>query len=378
VSVLPQLQRELSAAHARRRRRRLPRVARIRFGFGGAPVVVAGAVAVAVVVVAIVALRPSRAPERPAGAAAVVYRGFISFTYAAAGSLYGILPDKPDSPSVSSPLRLVRIDPGGRGVVARQLLAPPGTHSFQPIPEPEHLLLAAGSLWVSTTDSQRSWLWRLDSRSLAVRRLTVLPGGGAGGSGSLAAAGGWLWVINRNTLLRVSLQTGRVAGSRTISRSIAGLGNTIAADARGRRLALTVAGPRTGSRVELLNPATGAPIASSRPFAGSTPQLVGLLAAGAWINGLTATDGPVRLDLNTLKVTATVGRFPLTAQVFGGVVVVSSRGTARCVDALTGRTLATLPNVVAAEGSTAYVRSQRRGIPEIHRQALDPRCLPGS
>jgi hypothetical protein len=375
VSVLPQLQRELSAAHARRRRR--PRVPRIRFGFAGAPVVVAIAVAVAVVVMAIVALRPGRAPERPAGSTGVVYRGFISFTYAAGGSLYGILPDKPDSPSVSAPPHLVRIDPGARRVVAQQLLAPPATAHFQPIPEPEHLLLAAGSLWVSTTDSQQSWLWRLDPRSLAVRRLTVLPGGGAGGSGSLAAAGGWLWVVNRNTLVRVSLQTGRVAGSRTVSRSFAGLGNTVVADARGRRLVLTVAGPRTGSRVEVLNPRAGAPIASSQTFAGATPTIVGLLAAGAWINGLTPTGGPARLDLDTLKLTATVGRFPLTARVFGPAVVVSGRGAARCVDSLSGRTIATLPDVVAVEGSTAYVQREVRGVPEIRLQTIDPRCLTG-
>lgn len=47
----------------------------------------------------------------------------------------------------------------------------------------------------------------------------------------------------------------------------------------------------------------------------------------------------------------------------------------RCVDSITGRTLPPLPNVVAAEGRTAYVVVQRRGIPEIRREALDPRCL---
>ncbi|HJS93779.1 MAG TPA: hypothetical protein VJ741_05910, partial [Solirubrobacteraceae bacterium] len=134
------------------------------------------------------------------------------------------------------------------------------------------------------------------------------------------------------------------------------------------------AGARSGSRVEVLDPRTGFPTRSSATFNGSTPQVVGLLAAGAWINGLTPTGGPARLDLNTLNATATVGRFPLAAQVFDGVVVVSGRGTARCVDPLTGRTLAKLPNLVAAEGSTAYVQRDRDGIHEIHRETLDPRC----
>ena len=103
MSVLPQLQQELSAAHARRRRR----VPRIRFGFGGAPVVLATAVAVAVVVLAIVALRPGRAPERPAGFAAVVYRGALDEPYAAGGSLYGI----PRAQAHNGTSLVVRIDP---------------------------------------------------------------------------------------------------------------------------------------------------------------------------------------------------------------------------------------------------------------------------
>ncbi|HSC03750.1 MAG TPA: hypothetical protein VLC49_10535 [Solirubrobacteraceae bacterium] len=95
-----------------------------------------------------------------------------------------------------------------------------------------------------------------------------------------------------------------------------------------------------------------------------------------WINGLTSTDGPVRVDLGTLKVTATVGRFPLTARVFDGIVEISryGKGPMLCVGPVTGRTLAPLPDVVAAEGRTAYVTVRRRGIPEIHRVSIDPRC----
>jgi hypothetical protein len=379
VSVLPQLQRELSAAHARRRRR-LPRI-RFGSGFGAAQVVLATAVAVAVVVVAVVALRPGGSPERPAASPGAVYRGYISLSYAAGGSLYGILPDHPNSPSVSTPPDLVRIDPGSGKVVAHQELAPPSTPApgggtEQPIPEPEHLLVAGGSLWATATDSQETWLWRLDPRTLAVRSFGRLPGGGFAGTGSMALAGGSLWVVNYNTLIRISPRTGRVVSTRTFSRSVAGLGNVVAADQSGRTLVLTVAGPKTGSLVEVLNPRTGLPTAASAAFSGATPQLAGVLDGGAWINGLTSSGGgPARFDLNTLKVTATGGRFALTAQVFGGLVVVSGRGAVRCVDALSGRTVATLPDVVAAEGSTAYVSVRSHGIPEIHRETLDPRCL---
>jgi hypothetical protein len=379
VSVLPQLERELSAAHARRRSRRLPRIG---FGFGAAPIALAAAVAVAVVVVAVALVR-GRSPEPPAGSPTVVYRGFISFTYAAGGSLYGITPDRPTSPAVSTPPHLVRIDPGSGHVLARQLLAPPGKHlqgggTVQPVPAPQRLLLAAGSLWFSASDSQHTWLWRLDPRSLAVRRLTLLPGGGAGQNGSLAVAGGWLWVVNKDTLVRVSPRTGRVTGSRPFSRSIVGLANGVAADESGRTLVLTVAGPRTGSRVELLDPRTGAPIASSARFSGTTAQIVGVLDGGAWINSLAFAGGPARIDLRTLKVTARLGRAALPAVVLDGIVEVSGKGSWRCVDPATGRLLGTTSPIVAVDGTTAYVTVQRQGIPEIHRETLDPRCLGGS
>jgi hypothetical protein len=374
VSVLPQLQQELSAAHARRRRR-LPRVG---FGFGGASVALAGAVALAVVVVAVVLVQGR--PTEPASPPSVVYRGFASDFYAAGGSLYAITSDQPEvSPSVGEPPHLVRIDPSSGHVAAQQRLVPPPTPQGQPVPGLGRQLLAAGSLWVTATDSQQTWLWRLDPLSLAVRALTVLPGGGTGPeySGSLAVAGGRLWVVNRNTLVRVSLRTGRVTASRRFSRAIAGLGNAVAADQSGRTLVLTVAGPKTDSHVELLNPDSGVAIATSPMVHGDTQDIAGVIDGGAWINGFTSTDGPVRVDLRTLKVTGTVGRFPLTARVFDGIVEISryGKGPMRCVDPVTGRTLAPLPDVVAAEGRTAYVTVQRRGIPEIHRETLDPRCL---
>ncbi|HET6865315.1 MAG TPA: hypothetical protein VFH80_05300 [Solirubrobacteraceae bacterium] len=373
MSVLPQLQQELSAAHARRRRRRRPRLG---FGFGGASVALAGAVALAVVVVA-VALVHGRSPERTAGSPTIVYRGFADDFYAAGGSLYAITSDQPEgSPLVGEPPHLVRVDPGSGRVVARQSLAPPPTSQGQPVPAPQRLLLAAGSLWATASDSQQTWLWRLDPRSLKVRSLSLVPGGGAGVySGSLAVAGGWLWVVNRNTLVHVSPTTGRVAGSRTFSRSQVGLGNGVAADQSGRTLVLTVMGATRGTHVELLNPVTGVPIASSAKFSGVTPQLGGVLDGGAWIDSLAFAGGPVRLDLRTLKVTTRLGRAALPGLVFDGVVTANGSGGWRCVDPVTGRPLARIPTLVAAEGTTAYVQTKRGAIPEISRVTLDPRCL---
>jgi hypothetical protein len=157
-----------------------------------------------------------------------------------------------------------------------------------------------------------------------------------------------------------------------------GLANGVAADESGRTLVLTVAGPRTGSRVELLDPRTGAPIASSARFSGTTAQIVGVLDGGAWINSLAFAGGPARIDLRTLKVTARLGRAALPAVVLDGIVEVSGKGSWRCVDPATGRLLATTSPIVAVDGTTAYVTVQRQGIPEIHRETLDPRCLGGS
>jgi hypothetical protein len=345
-----------------------------RIGPGAVPVVLATAVAVGVLVVAVVALRAGRPPERPGGSPAVVYRGYISSTYAAGGSLYGITPDRPDSPSVSTPPHLVRIDPRSGRVVARRLLAPPPTPRGQPVPEPEQILLAGGSLWASATDSQQTWLWRLEPRSLAVRRLTVLPGGGVGQTGSLAVAGGWLWVVNKDTLVRVSLTTGRVTGSRVISRALVGDGNGVAADASGRTLVVAATGRTTGWHVELLNLRSGAPIASSATFSGAVRDLAGVLDGGVWINPWAG--GAVRLDLRTLKVTAAVGPSSLAAQAFDGIVAVGAvqHAATGCIDPISARMLAPLPNLVAADGATAYVQRQRGGTPEIRQQTLDPRC----
>jgi hypothetical protein len=371
VSVLPQLQQELSAAHARRRRR--PRV-----GLTGAPVALAAAVAVAVVVVAVAGLHPGRSPQRPARPPAVVYRGFLSFTYAAGGSLYGVASEDPNSSEVTLPAHLVRIDPNSRGVAARRLLAPPtarasGGGGYHAVPVPQQMLLAAGSLWVTATDSHDTWLWRLDPRTLDVRSLRVLPGGGSLGTGSLALAGGWLWAVNFNTLIRISPETGRIAGAQAFSRSPTGIGNGVAADASGRTLVVTTAERgNSGARVEVLNPRTGAPIASSAPFFG---HLGGVINGGAWISSLQFAGAPVRVDLHTLKVTVRLGRASGPVVVLDGMVELQTDGSWRCINPVTGKPLATIEPALAADGSTAYVQRQRGALPEIVREPIDPRCL---
>jgi hypothetical protein len=73
-------------------------------------------------------------------------------------------------------------------------------------------LLADGSLWVSTTRGARSWLWRLDPKSLALGTKLLLGNDGDGSTEAyptMTVAGGWLWVGYWNELLRVSLKTAK-------------------------------------------------------------------------------------------------------------------------------------------------------------------------
>ena len=74
------------------------------------------------------------------------------------------------------------------------------------------LLLAGGSLW-ATTGASSTTLWRLDLRPLAVRSQASVPTSrfAEGIVGSLAAAGGKLWV-GSGELDRVSLTSRRLEG----------------------------------------------------------------------------------------------------------------------------------------------------------------------
>ncbi len=181
--------------------------------------------AVVLSVLAVVGCGSSSHPRRATGSRAaqptglpngsrVLLRGLqpLSWGTAAGGSLYltkNLTPPADDHTELIN--ELMRLNPmSGRVLAVRSL-----DSAFS------QALLAEGSLWVTTASRQGTLLWRLDPRSLSVRSRVVLPCSGhtEGLAGSLAVAGGQLWV-GTGTLDRVSLASGRVR--RVVSCATAG------------------------------------------------------------------------------------------------------------------------------------------------------------
>jgi hypothetical protein len=215
----------------------------------------------------------------------------VSQSYAARGSLY-ITEPIPLGEHVGQIYNLVRIDvSSGRVGAQRRFVA-----NF------DHALYAGGSLWVTTSNeynADQTSLWRLDPSSLAVRSRVSLPSAGnTGQKGSLAAAGGQLWV-GTGTLDRVSLASGRV--DRVVHLHYPG-SIQLGSDARGRIL-LAGLGYRHPTYVARLDPHTGAMLAhaaTGRSLSG--PSIGGVADGGAWVDGTTgATADAERLSLQTLK-----------------------------------------------------------------------------
>jgi hypothetical protein len=134
--------------------------------------------------------------------------------YAADGRLWVI--DQTSRPGAAVLSQIMRVNPEtGRVLAVRRLGA-----------AYDQALLANGVLSVTTSDGASVSLWRFSPNTLSVISRRRLPGTitGAWSSalGSMAAAGGWLWVGGWNTLERVSLTTGqpglvvKVAGAQGV------------------------------------------------------------------------------------------------------------------------------------------------------------------
>jgi hypothetical protein len=147
-------------------------------------------------------------------------------------------------------------------------------------------------------------LWRLNPRSLAVRSEATVPSSPQteGITGSLAAAGGRLWV-GAGRLDRVSLASGRV--DRVVAAPYPGPVQ-LAADAGGRIL-LASLGYQHPTYIARLDPRTGATLSHlTVPRSVSQPTLGGVIDGGAWVeNVVGSTTSAWRLDLRTLRATKT-------------------------------------------------------------------------
>ena len=266
----------------------------------------------------------------------------------------------------------------------------------------DQAVLADGVLWVTSTRGLTSWLWRLDAGSLAVRSRELLPGSGPneGIVGTMALAGGWLWVGNADRLDRVSPATGEVTAAVPV-RGAQGI--DVAADAAGRVLIVSEGHER--ARVQRRDRGTGALITQSPVFEGMTkPYIGGISAGGVWISEAGGMMGAVeRLSLVTLRPTGFPGAQPhpgesgppridgtngIAARLIAGVLWVTQPfGGARsnyCGDPVSGQRRATLglpaqaslltvdpTSIYYITGASSPVRA------ELVRGPINPRCRVG-
>jgi hypothetical protein len=314
----------------------------------------------------------------------VLRTGLQPFSWASAigGSLYLTQDVTPSADAHTELLdELLRLDPvTGRLLAVRRLGG-----AF------DDALIARGALWLTASTQRRTSLWRLDPRTLAVRSRTRLPGSARvnGSGGSLALAGGFLWV-GTGTLDRVSLASGRVDRVRNLH--YAGQVQ-VAADPAGRVL-LTSLGSEHPTYIARINAETGALMARTTiPWSVNQPAIEGIVDHGAWLYDSTGmARGIWRIALNTLKTTPTqIRQAPdggtwTSAQVIDDNLWVSQITGAGdlvyCADLVTGRFRARLAllqgnsTFLAADTTSVYFFNVplNASSAELERAPIDPRC----
>jgi hypothetical protein len=231
----------------------------------------------------------TRAAALPAGSRLLAdVQDPLTTGYAAGGSLY-VPYDHPYGEHTGEVYELARFDASdGRRLAVR---------SFADAID--DMVLAAGSLWLTTSSGDATTLWRLDPRGLAVRASRALPSSrfAEAITGSLALAGGHLWV-GAGQLDRVSLTSGRV--NRVVAAPDRGPVQ-VASDPAGRDL-LASFGYEHPTYLARLDPRTGALRAQvTVPRSASQPTFGGIIDGGAWIqNTVGATTSTWRVNVNSL------------------------------------------------------------------------------
>ncbi len=230
----------------------------------------------------------------------------------------------------------------------------------------DDMLLSGGSLWVTTNAGNVTSLWRLDPRSLALRGRHELPSSSSseGIAGSLAAAGGQLWV-GTGTIDRVSLGTGRV--DRVIRPSHPGPVGLVA-DRTGHIL-LASLGYEHPTYIARLNPETGALLSEIElPVSDTQPTFGGIAGGGAWIeNRVGSHVSAWPISVRTLKGTGTrdltIPASRISVQALDGVLwVTEPRGqdsVSYCADPVSGRPLDRLPPL---PGDSVFLTADRTAL----------------
>lgn len=257
------------------------------------------------------------------------------------------------SPLGSAPIvdELARVDRTTGNVVAQRRMA----GSF------DSAMAASGSLWVTTNSLTREVVWRLDPRTLAVRgHWQVAASKGFVGyvGGSMAVAGGALWVAGGNRLLRLSLPGGQVVVSIPLPGAAS---SDVASNATGSVLIVGEATSSGVGTIERRDPVTGALMATTPSIIGVTaPRVSEILGGQVWVSESTGMMGYVqRYDVTPLAPAGAAcrdgrstsscleGTNGIRARVADGLVWISqpAGGPTRevCLDPTNGSVLASLP-----------------------------------
>lgn len=374
MTVLPQLERELLAVHGRRTKRR--RRAGLGWGLATAGGV-ACAIAVAVLAVALAGHR------RPAATSAItagphVLLSNIGMAQALADNnvLYVANQMHPTKRPVT---RLLVVNPRTGNSLSRVLFGGASVSD---------MAIAGGRLWVTTSAPNEGVLWRLDPSTLRVISHMRLPGA-VWNQGSLASAGGSLWVGVAGRLERISLASGALTATVPIRNAPQ---VQVASDPDGTTLLVSRGNGGGRGYVERRDPRTGALLATSRRFDGVTePSIGGIIDGGVWLSEPTGMIGYIeRVDVNTLR--PTPPREPIgetsngiRAQVIDGILWVTQGGLGGakdnyCGDPVTGRKRAPLPRALERAGDFLTADANNiyyLGGPAQHdliRAPIDPRC----
>jgi hypothetical protein len=210
---------------------------------------------------------------------------------------------------------------------------------------------AAGSLWALLAARQETLL-RMNPRTLAVTgKLPISDGAylnSSGGENHLSVAGGALWAVAGDRLVRVSLRTGK---AQKVIDLTGGFSTSMAGSSSGSFLIVSVADSGGRGAMQRRDPVSGALLASHPTEGVTAANIGGVIGSGVWAAQPTGMQGFVqRYSTRTLAPvsgTAVEGSNGVGVAVADGLAWVLRAGPETdgnyCANPVTGKKLAAIP-----------------------------------
>ena len=209
---------------------------------------------------------------------------------------------------------------------------------------------AGGSLWALLATKQETLL-RMNPRTLAVTGELRISNGQyltSSYGNHLSVAGGALWAVAGDRLVRVSLRTGRAAKVIDLP---GGFSTSMAGSSSGSFLIVSVADSGGRGSLQRRDPVSGALLASHATDGVVAANVGGVIGSGVWAAQPTGMQGYVqRYRTSTLapvRGTAVEGSNGVGVAVAGGLAWVLRAGPEAdgnyCADPVTGKKLAAIP-----------------------------------